>query len=191
MQYAESHRYGLDVIIMLSYGITRSELLGIMWEDIDFENRTLYIKRGVTDAQDATTRKMKIEIGDPKNEFRNRAIPISNYIIELFKKRERKGEFVFCNNKGKVCSPSLWSRRHFNVFMKDMHAHYLSKEVNIPILTPHELRHTRATLWVNSGANLFAVANVLGHSDLKMLRKRYAHSDIESTRKLLDIDNEK
>lgn len=34
---------------------------------------------------------------------------------------------------------------------------------------------------------LFAVATVLGHADLKMLRKRYAHEDTESTRNLLGI----
>lgn len=60
--------------------------------------------------------------------------------------------------------------------------------IDIPILHSHELRHTRATLWINNGANLFAVADVLGHADLKMLRKRYAHSDVESTRELLKID---
>ena len=72
--------------------------------------------------------------------------------------------------------------------MRDMQEFYAEQGIDIPKLTPHELRHTRATLWVNSGANLFAVANVLGHADLQMLRKRYAHSDVESTRKLLGLD---
>lgn len=190
LDYAETHRYGLDIILMLSYGITRSELLGIQWGDIDANEKVLYIRRGVADVQNAVTGKMEVIVGEPKNDFRKRAIPISNHIITLLSNREKHGEYVFSNSKGNVQSPRTWSRRHFDVFMRDMHAYYAERGIDIPILHPHELRHTRATLWVNSGANLFAVADVLGHSDLKMLRKRYAHSDTESTRQLLGIDED-
>ena len=187
LAYATTHRYGLDVILLLSYGITRSELLGIQWDDIDFEHATLKIERGVTDVVDANTRKSKIVIGKPKNDFRKREIPISSDVVEILKNREKNSIFVFCTEKGTVQSPRTWSRRHYDVFMKDMHTYYMQQGVDVPILHPHELRHTRATLWVNSGANLFAVATVLGHADLKMLRKRYAHEDTESTRNLLGI----
>ncbi len=187
--YAETHRYGLDIILMLSYGITRSELLGIRWDDIDMDEKVLYILRGVADVQNATTGKMEVVIGEPKNDFRKRAIPLSGHVIKLLSSRERNGDFVFSNSKGNVQSPRTWSRRHFDVFMRDMHEHYAKQGIDVPTLHPHELRHTRASLWVNGGANLFAVADVLGHSDLKMLRKRYAHSDVESTRRMLDIDS--
>lgn len=187
LEYAKSHRYGLDIILMLSYGITRSELLGIMWNDIDFDNNTLKIERGVADVVDANTKKSKIVIGDPKNDFRKREIPISSEVTGMLNNREKKSAFIFCNEKGNVQSPRTWSRRHYDVFMRDMHNYYLQQGIDVPMLHSHELRHTRATLWVNSGANLFAIATVLGHADLKMLRKRYAHADIESTRDLLDI----
>lgn len=188
MSYAETHRYGLDIILMLSYGITRSELLGIRWEDVDVDKRVLHISRGVTDVQNAATGVMEVVAGEPKNKFRKRDIPLSNKIISLLLQREKNGDFVFCNKNGTVQSPRTWSRRHYDVFMRDMHNYYLQQGVDIPILHSHELRHTRATLWINNGANLFAVADVLGHADLKMLRKRYAHSDVESTRELLKID---
>lgn len=57
----------------------------------------------------------------------------------------------------------------------------------LPILNPHELRHTRASIWVNEGKNLFAIADQMGWSDLDMLRKRYAHGDINQLRKQLDL----
>ena len=43
------------------------------------------------------------------------------------------------------------------------------------------------SLWVNSGKNLFAIAEMLGWSDLNMLRKVYGHADIQQLRKELDI----
>lgn len=190
MRYATSHRYGLDIILMLYYGITRSELLGIQWDDIDMEKMTLHIQCGVTDVKNSVTGKMEVVIGKPKNDFRDRLIPLHQSVVDLLKQRKHESTFVFCSGKGNVQSPRTWSRRHYDVFMRDMHSYYAKQKIDVPILKPHELRHTRATLWVNSGANLFAIANVLGHADLEMLRKRYAHNDVEATRKLLNFDQE-
>ncbi len=65
IDYSKSHRFGLGVNFMLEYGLSRSELLGLMWEDVDTKNKLLYITRGVTDVQNADT--MKI-IMSPRNE---------------------------------------------------------------------------------------------------------------------------
>ncbi len=46
--------------------------------------------------------------------------------------------------------------------MADMHTHYSEQGIYMPILTPHELRHTCASLLVNSDKNLFAIAALLG-----------------------------
>ena len=132
---------------------------------------------------------MQVILGEPKNDFRRRDVPISTETATLLNAAFCDDhEFVISNTNGTMCSPRTWSRRHYDVFMNDMQTHYAKQEENIPKLTPHELRHTRASIWVNDGENLFAVADVLGHADLKMLRKRYAHSDVESTRKLLKIE---
>ncbi len=56
---------------------------------------------------------------------------------------------------------------------------------DIPILSPHELRHTRATLWIAQGIDPYMVARLLGHSDLKMLTKIYDHTSPETLRNAL------
>lgn len=188
LDYSLTHRFGIGIYLMLTYGISRSELLGLKWEDIELNERIMHIRRGVTDVQNASTGKMEVVIGEPKNDFRKRDILLFSETAELLKIYQNGSEYVICNSNKKVCSPRTWSRRHYDVFMKDMHKYYQEKGIEIPKLNPHELRHTRASIWVNGGENIFAVADVLGHSDLKMLRKRYAHSDVESTRKLLKID---
>jgi len=43
----------------------------------------------------------------------------------------------------------------------------------VPELSPHELMHTRATLWIAQGMDLYMAARLLGHRDLKMLAKIY------------------
>ena len=55
----------------------------------------------------------------------------------------------------------------------------------IPALSPHELRHTRATLWIAQGMDPYMAARLLGHSDLKMLTKIYDHTSTETLRNAL------
>jgi hypothetical protein len=62
---------------------------------------------------------------------------------------------------------------------------------DIPILNPHELRHTRATLWKDDGVDLYTIAKLLGHVDLDMLSKRYAHNSIAALKKALKYDQPK
>lgn len=190
LQYAATHPYGLEITLLLSYGISRSELLGIKWTDIDADELTLHIQRGVAEVKNPTTGKVEVVVGDLKNDFRERTIPITKSVMDRIQTQPRTCEYMFGNQAGKPQCPSNWRRRRYNVFMRDMHKFYEEQGIDIPVLTPHELRHTRASLWVNGGANLFAVANVLGHADLQMLRKRYAHSDVEATRKMLGLDKE-
>lgn len=188
LKYAETHPYGLEITLMLSYGISRSELLGIQWDDIDAHALTLHIQRGVAEVKNVSTGKVEVVVGDLKNIFRERVIPITESVLKQIMEQPKTCVYLFGNQAGKPQCPNNWRKRRYNVFMRDMHQYYAEQGKDIPILTPHELRHTRASLWVNSGANLFAVANVLGHADLQMLRKRCAHSDVEATRKLLGLD---
>ena len=194
LDYCQCHLFGLDVFLMLSYGISRSELLGLMWDDIDFENMTLAINRGVVEAKNPSTGKTELIIGKPKNEFRQRVMPIDERTACLLREQQaacQNADFVIPNKNGGACFPTTWYDRHYKTFMRDMQAYYASCGIDIPVLNPHELRHTRTSLWVNDDVNLYAVASIMGWADLKMLRKRYAHPDIERLRNAITPQNSK
>lgn len=183
--YARTHKDGLAVILMLEYGIRKGEVLALHKEDIDFSENVIHINHSVADIKNKNTGKVEVILKPPKNKQSYRDIPIT---VEITKMLEAaKTDFIFANSKGGLYSPHNWTNRNFKRFMNDMQIHYKKQGIDIPILNPHELRHTRATLWVNSGKNLFAIAAVLGHSDLKMLQQRYAHKDTDSLRNLLDL----
>ena len=55
----------------------------------------------------------------------------------------------------------------------------------IPPLTPHELRHTRATLWSAQGVPQHLIANLLGHCDTRMLERVYNHTTTDTLRQAL------
>lgn len=184
LEYCKKHRFGLDIHLLLKYGMSRSELLGIMWEDIDFTNLTIRIKQGVTLSQSGDG----IVISETKNKFRSRTIAIDQETADMIMSTTQH-EYLITTVDGNVCRPDTWFKRHYLIFMRDMHDYYLKQDppVDIPILNPHELRHTRASIWVNEGRNLFAIADQMGWSDLEMLRKTYGHGDINELRKELGL----
>lgn len=171
LRYARQYqplKDGIAIELMLGYGLRKGEALALTRDDVDFKNNTISINKSVTDYKDKNTGKISTKIVPPKNKFSNRVISISHGTVQRLKRIDTK--YVVANANDSFYSPHNWTYRNYNDFMEAIVHKYGFKK-----LTPHELRHTRATIWVNSNKNLFAVASALGHSDLKMLQERYAH----------------
>ena len=180
-EFAKSQENQIDILILLETGITRSELLGLKWNDIDFEMGVINIRQGVVEQKSQDTGKWELVSAGLKNEYRARPIPVSSILLEILRNQNRVSPYIFPNSKGNVMSPMNWYKRKYLVFMRDMNAQY----PEIPILSPHELRHTRATLWKDQGVDIFSIAKLMGHVDLDMLSKRYAHNNVEALKKAL------
>jgi integrase len=206
LNFCKIHRFGLDIDLLLRSGISRSELLGIRWQDIDLNDKTISIHTGVTNAQGAQGdySGSRVVINDTKNKFRTRKIAICDETADLILKHPQKliigrnvhkhidghvvyPEFLIYNKFGNICAPDTWYKRHYKAFMKDMHEYYLKQGIDIPIRSPHELRHTRASIWVNEGKNPYAIAAQMGWANFEMLSKVYGHRDMNQLRKQLGI----
>jgi len=181
------HRFGAEIQFMLATGVSRGELLALRWGDVNFERRVVFIRRAVALVPNAKTGKQETHVGEPKTEYRRRDIPVDSEICRILNETSRNSIYVFCNIKGEVNNPRTWSRRHYDVFMSDMREYYGSRGVEIPVYPPHQLRHTRLSLWINEGKSPLAVAKVAGHADTDMLHRHYAHSSVDELRELLGI----
>lgn len=190
--YAAAKEYGgLSLMLMLETGLSRSELLGLRWEDIDEENRCIRVTQGLVVYHDVDEDKQVLSSDGLKNKFRKRAVPIADDALwsritqapRTVKAGGRKipTEYVVHSPEGKPYNPNNWVNRVFRPFMRRLHREH----PDIPELSPHELRHTRATLWIAQGIDPYMVARLLGHSDLKMLTKIYDHTSTETLRKAL------
>ena len=202
VEFARNHRHGLSILILLETGISRSELLGLQWRDIG-DDLVMHLRRSVTDVKNAVTGKWEVVVdGSMKNSFRRRDLPITRELYESIQKQPRsiklggsvrnktperivETEFIIHNSVGGVQSPHNWYYYVYKPFMEDMRAYYLDKEIDVPILNPHEMRHTVATLWALDKVDLYAISKLGGWSDLKMLAKVYGHSDVEKMRETL------
>lgn len=183
MKYAQTHEYGICIMLLLCMGLRRGELCGLKWEDIDIEHKVLCIKRAVTREQNRPV------IGKPKTKTSIRALPFSTSMSKyLEKQKDGKSGFIITNKYGEIMLPQNFMKNRYNRFMKDFDRDINSKRKHtIPILNPHELRHTCGTWLYDRTQNIYAVSKFLGHADVQITTKIYIHDDIDSLRNSLNL----
>jgi len=131
----------LLVLIAITTGARRGELLGLRWNDIDFERQTAYVQ---------TTKN-----GQPK------VLPLTaNAVKELIKFRQQDDSLVF-NSEIKpdkaFCFNKQWEKA--------------LKTSKVEDFTFHCLRHTCASYLAQSGASLLEIADVLGHKQISVTKR--------------------
>lgn len=161
------------------YGLRRSELLGLKWDSIDFENDILTIKHTVvkvytTVEKDKTKTKSSYRSFPLLPEMRSLFLALQKKSLEnerLFKSEYTKTDYVFCWPDGRPVSSDYVSHR----FGK------LLKKHGLPHIRFHELRHSCASLLINNGCGLKEVQEWMGHSDIGTTANIYGH--LETKRK--------
>lgn len=166
--------------LLATTGIRRGECLGLKWSDVDEDKRALHIVRGV-----AYTSKTGIVISTPKTSTSIRTIPLMSSTILLLQQLKEQTEaanpntplhdaFVFPSENDLFVprDPNAVTRR-VKRFMKNN---------GLPDLSPHDLRHSCATLLLAQGADIKSVQQILGHADASTTLNFYVKSDLSQMR---------
>ena len=168
------------------------EVCGLKWEDIDFENKTITVKRTVNRIYDAETKKSKINISTPKTENSERRIPLLDFTAKKLKEYKEicndinKTSYQYANIENFYLLGGLSPfeprvlRAEFERFMK---AHGLE------YINPHGLRHTFCTTAINMGAPVNGVSKMLGHANEVITLGIYNHLTESKMRETTDILN--
>lgn len=150
---------------LLFTGCRRGEALALMPRDIDFENKTVSINKTV----EWVGNKPQIK-HQPKTVAGNREIPLPDILIDELQKR-KKQKYIFQNTKGELFDNSQITRG-WNTF---------KKETGINC-TPHQLRHSYATMLFDAGIDVKTAQRWLGHTDIKTTLDTYTHlSELRQT----------
>lgn len=171
LDYAKSHPNGISIILLLKMGLRRSELLGLRWEDINFSEKTLSVKRSVVVINNIST------LGEPKTKNSVRTLPIDEECLHYLLSVDKTTPFVVGVNDS-FTSISNWLVHKYRKFMLDLSVTH----PDIPILSPHELRHTCGTLLYKKSGNIYAVSQFLGHANIDITSKIYVHNDVDTLR---------
>lgn len=181
------------VWIALATGMRRGEILGLVWRNVDFERRRVYVGQ-----QYAADHKIR----DPKSEKSHRWLGLDDgtvsFLAEWKQKQARAMEIAglaqddetpVCTNKlSKFMDPNTfnrWRRQYFAdhglgefgpaVQYTDSTGRKRWRKGAYVGYNLHELRHTQATLLIGSGADIKTVQQRLGHSSASLTMDIYAH----------------
>ena len=173
-----SHPQRLMYELLLTTGIRRGECFGLQWGDIDFTNKTICIERNVT-----YTAQNGITVGLPKTATGIRKIPITERVLALLTNYKTREERLFTLTNETFLfhfdtSPLLprdptYITKHMKKFIK---------KISLPDMSPHDLRHTCATILLESGADVKSVQDILGHADASTTLNYYVRSNIDAMR---------
>ena len=149
------------MVLLLAYcGLRWGEAAGLRVRDCDL------LRRRVSIVQNAVEVGANVHVGTPKN-HKQRAVPVPRFLVEhLARQCEDKGpdSLLFPGPRGFMRPP----RGTGGWFAGAV------KRSGVPRLTPHDLRHTSASLAVSAGANVKAVQRMLGHASAAMTLDDYA-----------------
>lgn len=193
---SDIYRHWLPLFtVFLGTGCRVGEIIGLRWQDCDFENNTISINHNLIYRQQDNG-KCEMHITTPKTSAGCRTIPMLNEVRKalLQERREQmqKGYnetvidgyrgFVFTNREGFVHNPMTINRAIQRIYTayNEQEQENARKEHRKPILirhfSVHNLRHTFCTRFCENETNIKVIQEIMGHSDIGTTMNIYAEA---------------
>ena len=154
-------------------GMRGGEVTALQWNDVDLTNKTIKVQHTLVNKG-----KGLFELGTPKTQSSNRTIFIGDTLVNILKKhnllqKENKLKYgKYYKNSNFVCTKENGEQITTDSIK------YLSRVINYELgvnFNFHSLRHTHATMLLESGANIKDIQERLGHSKLATTMDTYSH----------------
>jgi integrase len=177
---AASGEYETFVLLLAYTGLRWGEAIGLRVADLDM------LRRRATVAENAVEAGANVYVGTPKT-HKQRTVPLPKFLLDHLGRQ--------CEGKAR---DGLLFPGADGGYLKRPHqaSGWFAQAVaaaGLPRLTPHDLRHTAASLAVSAGANVKAVQRMLGHASAAMTLDIYADlfdDDLEAVATALDAARE-
>lgn len=153
----------LAVALAVYYGLRRSEVLGLKWSAIDFEEKIIHINHTIV-------KNLTIEAKDSTKTVSScrsfQLLPeIEKALTEHKNSLSEQSEYVFLSSDGRFMRPDCLTRS----FQRQL------ARAGFPKMRFHDLRHSAASILFDKGWSLEDVKNWLGHSDIETTSNIYLH----------------
>ena len=177
------------VFLTVNYGFRRSEVLGLKWSAVNFTENTITVNHTAV----ATVGGVVYE-DSTKTKASLRTLPLTDgvksYLLELREHQKcmeqqfgdcyHKSEYICTYDDGRAIPPDYVTHKFAKILAKS----------DLPKIRFHDLRHSAASLLINSGFNLKEVQEWLGHSNIATTGNIYSHLQYASKVNMANRFNE-
>ena len=175
LEEVRAHRLEALLTLAITTGMREGELLALHWQDVNFEDCSLQVKRAVS-----YLKGYGYVESEPKTAKGRRMIKLPVFVVDILmrhkvqqeeQRREVGGawiekDLVFTNAQGYFYSASTL-RKVFRRFLVS---------IGLPHMRFHDLRHSAATILLIMGVHPKIVQEILGHSQITMTLDVYSHA---------------
>ncbi|WYA42845.1 tyrosine-type recombinase/integrase [Fusobacterium nucleatum] len=186
LEALENSEYKLEFYLLIFLGLRKSELLGIMIDNINFEEKSLCLEQSlIWDSEN----KIYVVNREMKSPLAHRKFPLIPILTDFLTERidRIKEDKIFFGNtygidkklnfnaEGYLCIDR--EGKILRKFKLNYELDKILKNIELEHLSIHELRHTCATLMYSEGVDLKKIQYWLGHSNISTTANIYAHYD--------------
>ena len=164
----------VPLMLISSYGFRRSEALGLKWDAVDFDAKTITIRAVLVISGTELS-----FVEDTKSRASKRTLPMSDELAAYLRRVKAKQEedkalygncyhdngFVCAKEDGTPIHPAYLTRRFKRIAQKN----------GLPVIRLHDLRHSAATNLLAMGFSVKDVSVWLGHADVTTTLNIYSH----------------
>lgn len=148
-------------------GLRIGEIIGLQWGDVDFSQRMILVQRNIT----------RGKITTPKSRSSRRQVRMTSQLVEVLERHKvrmaertlKNGwkampEWIFTNEDGTPLNYGNFIHRVWN---------RATEKSKMRRRTPHDMRHTYATLRLSKGDSLAEVSKEMGHASVEITYRTY------------------
>ncbi len=153
------------VLLMAGCGLRRGEALGLQWDCVGFETGLITVKRNLQPTTGGTY------TVTPKS-GRERVVQAPPALLEMLGKIKADQPVTV-----RWCFARRYSTEPLHPCGVTRHFGEIGEKYGIPDFHPHKLRHTFASIAIEQGADVAAVAQCLGHAQIQTTLQTYVHTN--------------